>query len=487
MQSPRQGHAIIVTNMIKTHVTDLWIYRWRYRIGYSLVTLFLLGILIVIGLNIPGGISSNEMKLVVISDNLSLTSFSSDNYPYHLLQHLSIQVFGLSILSIKLVSIIIATLSIVGMTILLCKWYRPNVGILATLIAITTGQFIFIAQNGTPDIMNLFWPVFLILTASLVIHKDTKNKKAFAVLFCILAALSLYTPLSIYTLIAILAASLLHPHLRFHVRNIGRNKLIIGTAIFLVLVSPVLFHIFKDPGYIISLFGIPNKMPDIQKNLSILGSEYLGFNQPGGALYMTPVFELGSIILILIGAYQTFKTRVTAKSYIISLSVVCLIPVAILNPTLMTVTLLPLVILLAAGLRKLLSQWYSLFPFNPYARIGGLIPMVILASVLIISGVNRYVYTYLYSPTIAVNFSRDLALIPKDTKKIVVAVSELEFYNVLAKHNKNIVIDTVYSGDNFITTRLAKSNTYGYSIQRIITDSKKENGARFYLYKMTAK
>lgn len=472
--------------MIKTHVTDLLTYRWRYRIGYTLVILVLVGILIFIGLNMPGGISPSEMESAVISDNLKLTSVTTSNYPYHLLQHLSLKFFGLSILSIKLPSIIIATLSIIGIAVLLRRWFRPNVGILAALIAITTGQFIFIAQNGTPDIMNLFWPVCLITTASLIINEQSKNKKIYAVIFCIIAALSLYTPLSIYTLIAILAATILHPHLRFHLRNIGRVKTAIGLAIFLILSSPVILHVIENPSFIMTLCGIPKTLPNIGENISILATEYLGFAQPGGKLYMTPVFELGSAILILVGLYQTFKTRATAKSYIINLSIICLLPVAILNPSLMTVTLLPLIILLAAGLRRTLTHWYQLFPLNPYARIGGLIPIVLLVSVLVISGINRYIFTYQYDPEITVNFSNDLNLIPKDTKKLVVAKSEYDFYKVLARHNKSIEVSTDFAGDSFIATKLAKTKNASYTIEKIITNCNKNDSDRFYLYKKIA-
>lgn len=472
--------------MIKPHVTDLLTYRWRYRIGYSLVIVVLIGILIFIGLNMPGGISPSEMESAVISDNLKLTSLTTSNYPYHLLQHLSLKFFGLSILSIKLPSIIIATLSIIGVTILLRRWYRRNVGILAALIAITTGQFIFIAQNGTPDIMNLFWPVCLITTASLIINEGSKNKKIFAVIFCIFAALSLYTPLSIYTLIAILAATLLHPHLRFHLRNIGKVKTAIGLAIFFIIASPVIYHVIQNPSFITTLCGIPKTLPNIGTNLSTLANEYLGFANPGGKLYMTPVFELGSALLILIGLYQTIKTRATAKSYIINLSIICLLPVAILNPELMTITLLPLIILLAAGLRRILSHWYQLFPLNPYARIGGLVPIVLLVSVLVISGINRYIFTYQYDPGITVNFSNDLNLIPKDTKKIVVSNTEYDFYKVLAKHNKDIEVTTTFSGDSFLATKLAKNNNRNYTIDKIITNCNQNNSDRFYLYKKIA-
>ncbi len=470
--------------MFKTKVADLSIYRWRYKIGYALISIALLSLFAFMGLNIPGGISTAEMQSVITSDNANISNLTIDNYPYHILQKLSLNIFGLTLFGIKLPSIIFGILTIISLIVLLRKWYKPNVGVLATLIAITTGQFIFISQNGTPDIMNLFWPVILMTIATIATNKETKHRKTFAISFCVIAALSLYTPLTIYSIAALVCAVLLHPHLRFLLRSMSRAKLIIGAVIFLIISSPVFIHAFANPSYIFTLLGIPNGQIDIAKNINTIMDSYFNFSNPNGNLYMTPVFGLGSVFLALIGMYQTLKTRASAKSYIINLSIICLIPAIILNPSYTPITFLPLVILIAAGIRKLLSRWYGLFPLNPYARVTGLIPIVILVSVLIISGINHYMLTYLYNPKLASNFSNDLHLIPKNTDKIVVTTDELSFYKVLENHSK-IKVSTEYSGETFLTTRTARTQSDSYTVLQIITNSKKDNSDRFYSYKKT--
>jgi len=89
------------------------------------------------------------------------------------------------------------------------------VAILASLIAIATGQFLFIAQNGSPDIMYLFWPVWLMYFSSMI-SSEEKRKNIHIILFGILASLSLYTPLSIYVLLVFGISAIAHPHLRFY-------------------------------------------------------------------------------------------------------------------------------------------------------------------------------------------------------------------------------------------------------------------------------
>lgn len=471
--------------MGKIDITELSLYRWRYFIGYGLVAIGLIIVLIFSSLYSPGGISYQEMQSVIKSGSINHTDLSSiaiTNLPYHLLQQASIAIFGVSIISIKLPSIILAFLSAVGIILLLRRWFSPKIGVLASLIAITTGQFLFIAQDGTSGILYLFWSVWLLLLASLVLYQQ-KLRAVFIMTFCVLAALSLYTPLSIYALIAMISAILLHPHLRYLIRQIPRIQLLIGAIVVLILIIPIILTLVKTPSASLSLLGIPTKWPDFGANLLSLGAQYLGFNKPGGTTLMTPFFELGSMLIIALGVHRVIKTKATAKSYVVIIWILCLTPVIIFNPDFTSITYLPLVLLLASGLSALLTRWYSIFPHNPYARVGGLIPIVILVTVLVFSGADRYIYGYTYDPNIAPNFSKDLSLLPKDTKNIVVTDDELAFYKVVATYNKNLNLSLLPIGDTFAATHAAKQSFSGYRIDRIITTSNYNQSDRFYLYK----
>jgi 4-amino-4-deoxy-L-arabinose transferase-like glycosyltransferase len=203
---------------------------------------------------------------------------------------------------------------------------------------------------------------------------------------------------------------------------------------------------------------------------------------------MTPVFGLGSALIILLGVYRLIRTRETTRSYLIIIWIVCLIPVLIINPAFTSVTFVPAVLLLAAGITSLFGYWYRLFPLNPYARIAGLIPIVILVVTLVGSGLDRYLYGYHYSPTNAVNFSNDLRLLPKDTKVLVVAADEQPFYNVVAHHRKGLVVMTTppnLTTTEFVTTRAARDEAPGgYAVAEIITNTYTNDSDRFYVYKM---
>lgn len=473
--------------MAARDISKFFIYRWRYIVGYSVIGLLLAGLLIFAGLYVPGAISPEEMRATIRSDSISLSDPSTlamTSLPFYLLQATIFHFFGIYDFTIKLPSLILALFSAIGLILLLRRWFKPNIAVLTSLIAITTGQFLFIAQNGTPGIMYVFWPI-LLLALGTQVTRAKKGRLFWKVSFAIAVALSLYTPLSIYPLIAILLAVALHPHLRTIVRRLSRTKVIISLFAFGVFIAPLVYIIVTKPQLGLSLLGLPSSWPpNIAENITTLVQQYFLFWEPSATTLMTPVFGLGSVLIIGLGLYRLILTRDTTRSYLVIMWLLCLIPVLIINPSFTSVTLIPSVLLLAAGLTSLITYWYRLFPFNPYARITGLVPIVILVIALIGTGVNRYVYGYHYAPSTASNFSNDLTLIPKDTANIVVAHDELAFYQAVAHHHEGLGVTTLPATNEFVATRKAhKEMPKGYEITKIITTSYSNESDRFYVYK----
>ncbi len=466
-------------------ITSFYIYRFRYWIGYGLIALLLVGLLLFAGLYTPGGISTQEMESVVKSSSVSLTDLGSlavTNLPYHLLQIASINLFGISDFSIKLPSLILAFISAVGLILLLQRWFKPSIAVLASVIAISTGQFLFIAQNGTPSILYVLWAVWLLLLGTLI-AKKVKFKTLWKVLFFIVAALSLYTPLSIYALVALAVATVLHPHLRFILRQLSKPRLAAAFVLGALIAVPLVIGVIKTPELGLMILGVPTEWPNILDNVLLLSQQYLGFATQSTTGLMTPVFGLGSMLIIGFGIYKLIRTRESTQSYLIIIWLACLIPVLITYPGFTSVTFLPLVLLLATGLESLLSYWYRLFPLNPYARIAGLIPLIVLVGVLVMSGLERYVYGYHYDPATVSNFSQDLSLLPDDTKQLIVSEDQLPFYEVVAEHKNDLTVSTTHSGDRFTASHAAKNTFSGYSIDKIITSSDAQDADRFYVYK----
>ena len=150
--------------MGKLTISKLFLYRHRYGIGYTLLFLSFLALIFLIPLVSPGGLSETEMSSAVASNNLSVeTAMRGDivDLPYHILQKVSIDFLGLNTYAIKLPSIIISVFLGLLFVLLLNRWFKNNVSLLASSFVVLSTPFLFLAGSGTPLIMLVFWPTLL--------------------------------------------------------------------------------------------------------------------------------------------------------------------------------------------------------------------------------------------------------------------------------------------------------------------------------------
>ena len=469
--------------MSKFDITTSVFYRWRYLIGYGSVLLLLIGLLAVAGFLIPSGFSQGELATLMTTSQLSLSELWHQtplNMPYHLLQHVSLTLFGPTVLGIKLPSLLLGLASAIGLIFLLRRWFTQNIAVLASIVAVATGQFLFLSGQGSTSILYLFWPVFLLLFATLAADR-TKFSYIWKILFFVTAALSLYTPLSIYILIAIGSAVLIHPHLRYIVRKLKPSRLLIGIVASLVILTPLILTVVRSPSMGLSLLGIPDQWPNLLANLQTLAGQYFGFTSFGTSSTLLPIFGLASMLIILYGLYRVARSVETVQSHIILAWIILLLPVLVLNPLFVSIMLVPLVLLLASGLQGILGRWYSLFPYNPYARIAGLIPLVVLVGSMVLFGLERYAYAYRYTPDTVHNFSEDILLIPS-VATIVVTDQEKPLYDAIAHYRHDIVVTTHQpsSGEYAVSAAAYRADTIPASV---VTSRYAVDGARFYIYK----
>ncbi|MDB5187335.1 MAG: conserved rane protein of unknown function [Candidatus Saccharibacteria bacterium] len=481
-------------------ITDYLLYRWRYVIGYSIIGTMIAVLLLIAGLYVPGGLTQSEMASTVQSHNFSFKSIESFdpstiiNLPYNVLQRISTELLGVSNFSIKLPSLLLGALSAFGMILLLQMWFRRNVAVLTTVLIITTGQFLFVAQNGTPSIVYIFWSVWL-LVAAMMISRKARFMGLWKIVLFSVAALSLYTPLSAYILIALTSAVILHPHLRYLVRQLmkARLKITIATFCALLVMTPLIYAIVKDPSVGFTLLGIPDVMPDLKTNLFELLEQYFSFATPIVGVVMSPIYSLGSTILIVLGIIRLSTTNYTARSYIITAWAILLLPVLLINPNFSMITFVPAMLLMAMGINMILRSWYQLFPRNPYARIAGLLPLTILIGGMFVSGVSRYVYNYTYNPNTASYFSQDLRLIneqlavkDRPATTILVTPDEKRFYDIVVERRYKVTVtaDHVATTAPLTIVSRAAHQTDGFGTpNNIVTNSRSELADRFYIYK----
>lgn len=487
--------------MAKLQVIDFDVYRFRYVIGYFITIVAFISVLVIASFYILGGLTDAERHAATKSIAFSLKHFEpimAVDIPYYLLQKTSIYAFGVSAFSIKLPSILLGLATAVGLLLLLKVWFKHNVAILTGLLGITAGTFLLTALSGTPGILYILWPTWILLSASMITH-NARFRAAWKILLVACIAASLYTPLSIYILIPLLIVCLFHPHVRYTLNNLRKPHLAAALIAGGVLLAPLVYCIAKDPSVAATLLGIPTHL-DIVDNLIQLKRQYLGFINPTYSSVMTPVYGLALVLLASAGLYRVLTAKHTAKSYVLVGWLVLLVPIVLLSPRLTSVTFVPFLLLVGYGIELVIRSWYRLFPKNPYARVAGLIPIVVLMGGLSLSGLDRFEYGYLYASTPDRVASEDLTILKKELRQItktnddvVLYVSEKEttFYQVMARQDKILKQSAVTTTlptttGTIIVSRDAKNRPTGQPV-KILVNASAEQADRFYVYKNDVK
>lgn len=492
--------------MAKKIVKNYTLYKLRFWLGYGALAVAISIVLLTGALYTPGGITAAEEEAVIKSASLSFTDPSSAliiDLPYHALQKLSIALFGLSSLSIKLPSLILGALSIIGLILVMKRRFTHTIGILAVGIVVVSAKFISIATTGTPEIMRVFWPVVFLLIAVYGIKANAFRTSA-VLLGGLALGLSLFTPFSVYVILALCVGASLHPRVRYLLRRTPNTILATGGAICLTGVFAVIFAATRDIAFVQQLLYKSSSFSlDIVTNLKLIGLQLgdVASHSTEETGILTPVIGISVATIGLIGAYALLKARHTVLSYTLFTWTSLLTPLFIFNPESFSLLIVPIAFFLALGTSFILQYWYKLFPKNPYARIFALIPASILFSCIIIPSAFHYFYSYNYFAPLANTYHNDLTLASETLEKhpgasLIVSNQEAAFYRVYldanSKTNKLITVDETSVDSTALTqtqtaiaTRTASKAIASSPAYIVASPSLNTPSDRFYVYKIS--
>ena len=455
----------------KTVLSNLWFYKYRFQIGYLLLLASYILILFYTIFITPNGLTKNEVNSAVSSYNLSTGNiFSKEiiDLPFKLLQKISITLLGLSNLSIKLPSILLSFLAILLILELTKKWFAHRTAILATIIAITSSQFFFIAQDGTSNILSIIYPLLLIITG-IDFFNELKRKQLVTFLL-VVAFLGLYTPLNIYITIALLLTASLHPKVRLKLKQLPKKYKAVSLVILAFAFAPIAIAIYNDIDTLKAILLLPNNLNILDNSIKLINILFGSSGEYSNGV-ISPIINVASLILIVIGLYFILIQKYTVRSYLI------LIWLAV-------VLFLPLLLLTATGLQNLIQTWYAIFPRNPYARFFGLIPISFVVVSLLVTNLNIFRQSYMYNPYIVNSFNQDLKLLlnhQNSINNLLVSSEEKPFYSIL---NSKIKTLDDYSENNLAITHkifTEKGIPKNYKVKKVITNNLKNDSDRFYI------
>lgn len=477
--------------MKKKPITKLFLYRYRFVIGYVILGLAFIMLLLVLPLFAQNGLSQAEIDSATSSYYLGSDGIVNGDLvdlPYRLLQKLSISIFGLSTYTVKLPSILVGLLLGFLLILLLNRWFKSNVSLLASCLVVLSTPFLFLAGSGTPLIMLVFWPTLLLWLGS-KIQGEKRPKPLYSFAFAIALLCAIFTPYMIYFAIFCVLFVLLQPHLRFIVKNLPRLPLIIVIIMilsgFIILGISIIHH----PDTIMALlFSRDFEVSHFFGNISMGLAPLFSWHNTTENVFLSPLISLPNFALVMIGLLSTTKGFFASRNSIASILFVFCIIITGFNPDAIVFFILPFSILIAHGIKYLLEKWYGLFPENPYARISALLPLTILFALIIIPGLLHYIYGYRYNPIISELFTDNIDVINQNLDEGTLLVNNnYDFYKILESKSNLVVINELNEMKPTKLAMLSNKQPEGYSLERIIVSPKRDNSAIIYLYTVTPK
>lgn len=478
--------------MKKRTISKLFLYRYRFLIGYVILGVAFITLLVVLPLIAQNGLSDAEMDSASASYYLGNDNLLSGNIvdlPYHFLQKVSIKLFGLTAFAIKLPSIILGLILGLLLILLLNRWFKSNVSLIASCLIILSTPFLFLAGSGTPLIMIVFWPTLLLWLGS-KIQGEKRPKPMYSFIFAIAMLLSIFTPYMVYFAILCMVFLLVQPHLRFVVKSLPKLPLVIVALTVISGFTLLGINVFRHPDTIMGLlFSNGFEASSFFHNIASGFSPVFSWHNSSEGVFLSPLISLPTLALALIGLFSTTKGFFASRNSIATMLLIFCIIITGFNPSAVIFIILPLSILTAHGIKYLLEKWYGLFPENPYARISALFPITLLFGIMIISGLLQYIYGYRYNPNIADSFSHNLKIISENlTDEVLVVNDKFDFYKILEDKTSLKVrdrIDGVGPTEKLAIMGDRSAVPNNYSLYRIITSPRKDNSDIIYLYTAT--
>ena len=477
---------------MKKHEEQFFLYRYRFIIGYILLSVAFFVMLSLLPGVAPTGLSEAEMNSTVEASNLEADFIRQGNIvnlPYTALQKGSLAIFGLNLFAIKLPSMIIAVATAIFIILLLNRWFKSDVAIVGSVLTVLSTAFLFLATSGTPAIMYIFWLALVLWLGSKIVGNENVHPML-VIAFFVSIALSLYTPYLAYVALAITVAGLIHPHLRFALKQLKIYQMILCFLIFALSITPLVISCVINPSVLQNLIFANNlDFNGFIANITNAFAPFFSFSLAYSSVYLAPLFGLATVALVIIGILASAGKMFMSRNTIVSLLVIFSIFLSGLDQNVAISIIIPIAILSAAGIESIVEKWYTLFPENPYAHLLGIVPMVAVMIFIISSGLSHFIFGYHYIPRVVNNFNNDLTIVKENIPKETTIVLKDDhknnnFFRLLEKYDGYQIVNKPKMAETDEIASFEPILSKKYELKQIITSPKTRNSDRLYIYSL---
>jgi 4-amino-4-deoxy-L-arabinose transferase-like glycosyltransferase len=316
------------------------------------------------------GLSKNETSARLASSSLHKIIDNPFYAPHRLLQYIFQQLDYHGPLVMRGVSVFFIIIFLVSMFLTLRLWFGKFIAIAATLLFAFTPWVILLSRSATPYI--LFLSPILLLFSYIYLGRATKYTILYWFLFIIALAISLYTPGMIWLILA--ALIIWHRQIVRTVLKVKGVYSVAGLTLLIILLLPLCYGVSRHPSLIKEFFAIPSNFASpftiVQRIVESFLALFYQLSHTND--YVIGKFALLSVTQTTLAIIGILALRKKTPKMLIGTLVIIGIAVllAAFNNSiiLLSLGLISIAVLDAAGLRYLYQKWFEVFPLNPLAK-----------------------------------------------------------------------------------------------------------------------
>lgn len=372
---------------------------WQPLAGYSVSFLALFALLVFRITNLVPGFSPSEQLSIINSRSLQDIFNNPLFAPHSFLQYLGLKSGHFGFLAMRLPTVLTA-IGCAALFFYVCsRWFNFRVGVIATVLFVTNSWFLHVARVATPEVSMLGLLAPLAYSIWLPNHKRPLPALG---LGAAVLVLMLYIPGFIWFA---LLGLIWQRKMLLKVWRESKVPSILALCACLVVLTPLLVRLTTSGSLLKLYFGLPidimSALKALPKNLLLIPYRLalVGPLNAESNLGRLPLLDFFAAIIGTIGAYSYATHLKLRRSQLLLAALVLGSLLVAWQGTVSITILLPFIYLLVAGgINFMIEQWFTVFPYNPFARN---LAIILITSAIIVVGffhINRYFIAWPQAP-----------------------------------------------------------------------------------------
>lgn len=362
-------------------------------VAYS-ASLYLIGLLFVFHIkSLVPGFSENEKIAIAASKSVAKLFEDPLFAPHKVLQYLMAKLAHQGLFAMRGISIIIGLLTIICFYYVVRKWFGFKIAVITTFLLATSSWMLFITRLATTDVM--FFSIIAAIAYGTWLQFNPKRIRLNILLGSALTVWLLYIPGMIWF---VLLGAIWQRKQIANIFKENRTISLIAITSISALLLPLIYAIFKNHNLLgtyigineISIASLKNGLFDLLQ-LPIRLFVY-GPLDPVRNLGRMPLLDFFASIMAILGGYHLFieDRKLDRFKSVAGITLIAALLISFGNVVGLSILLPIAYILVASGIDMVISNWFRVFPTNPFAKI--LIVFLLSSSLIFVTFYNLSKY-----------------------------------------------------------------------------------------------